>query len=234
MANRQTGFTLLEVLVAIAIFAVIGLGANQMLRTMIDTHHHTTAKITSLNDLTRVFAAFERDISQTTPRYIRDEFGDPQPPMVVGVGAYPIELTRSGWGNPINLPRSNLQRVAYEINGDGELVRLFWLVLDRAEDSEPIEQVMLTGVEDLRVRLISQEGETTEVWPDGDFDEILPGGVELYLQTEELGELRKVFDLVDVAAARREVDAPNGQAGEVSGDDATGTDPDVNQPEDPR
>ncbi len=240
-SNRQVGFTLLEVLVAISIFAVIGLGANQMLRTMIDTHDKTSAKIESMNNLTRVFAALERDFSHAIPRFSRDEFGDPQPPLMIYTGQYPVELTRSGWSNPINLPRSNLQRVAYDVNADGELIRSFWLVLDRAEDSEPIEQVMLSGVEDFRLRLVTREGETTEVWPDGNFDALLPAGVELYLQTEEFGELRKVFALVDEAVAN------TGPAGNTDNNDDTdegqddaedGGEPDENtdatdQPEEP-
>ncbi|MFT7138013.1 MAG: type II secretion system protein J, partial [Sulfitobacter sp.] len=43
--HRSNGFTLLEVLVAMAIFSVVGLGANQMLRTVIDTHQKTKVQI---------------------------------------------------------------------------------------------------------------------------------------------------------------------------------------------
>ncbi len=200
--RKQRGFTLLEVLVSISIFAIIGLGANQMLRTIIDTHDHTKVKIDTMNDLTRAFASLERDFGQAVPRYIRDEFGDPQPALIVAQGPYPVELTRSGWSNPIQLPRSHLQRVAYDVNQDGELVRLFWLVLDRAEDSEPIEQVLLTGVEDLRISLLTSEGETTNIWPDGNYDEVLPRAIEIYLDTEAGGELRKVYHLVDGIDAR--------------------------------
>jgi general secretion pathway protein J len=217
--NQQGGFTLLEVLVAIAIFAVIGLGANQMLRTMIDTHDKTTAKVRNMNQLTRVFTAMERDFGQAVPRYIRDEFGDSQPPMMVAVGRFPVELTRSGWSNPIRLPRSTLQRVAYEVNADGQLVRLFWLVLDRAEDSEPVQQVLLEDVEDLRIRLLSINGETTEIWPDGNFSEVLPGAVEIYLQTAEFGEVRKVIDLVDMAQPRQDTNDANAPGSDENSSD---------------
>lgn len=223
MIRGERGFTLLEVLVSISIFAVIGLGANQMLRTMIDTHDKTKIKVDTLNSLTRVFASLERDLSQAVPRHIRDEFGDPQPSFLVAQGRYPLELTRTGWNNPIQLPRSDLQRVAYEVNEDGELVRLFWLVLDRAEDSEPIEQVMLSGVDDFRVSLITEEGEQTRIWPDGNFDQILPTAVEVVLDTQASGELRKVFDLVDVLGPiGNQGNGDGGQTGSSGGSNQEG------------
>jgi general secretion pathway protein J len=216
--SSQKGFTLLEVLVSIAIFAVIGLGANQMLRTMIDTHDRTKLKIETMNEMTRVFAALERDFGQAVPRYIRDEFGDPIPSLLVAQGAYAVELTRTGWSNPINLPRSNLQRVAYGVNQDEQLVRSFWLVLDRAEESEPVEQILLPGVQDFRISLLTQDGQTTNVWPDGNFEEAFPSTVEIFLETEALGELRKVYNLVDLINQR----AASGEGGQDDGSQSDG------------
>ena len=72
----EQGFTLLEVLVAISIFAIIGLGANQMLRTVINTHDHTQASIKLYSEFSHAMAVMERDLSQAVPRGIRDEFGD--------------------------------------------------------------------------------------------------------------------------------------------------------------
>ena len=211
--RRQSGFTLLEVLVSIAIFAVIGLGANQMLRTMIDTHDRTKLKIETMNEMTRVFASLERDFGQAVPRSIRDEFGEPMPSLLVAQGAYLVELTRTGWSNPVNLPRSNFQRVAYNLNEDNELERLFWLVLDRAEESEPVEQTLLQGVQDFRISLLTSDGQTTNVWPDANFEEALPTAVEIYLETEALGELRKVYNLVDLINQRTAAPGTNGQGG---------------------
>jgi general secretion pathway protein J len=198
--HRSNGFTLLEVLVAMAIFSVVGLGANQMLRTVIDTHQKTKVQIKDFSDLSRAFTILERDMSQTVPRSIRDEYGDPLPPLMLSTGPYFIEFTRTGWSNPIGLARSNLQRVAYDLNEEGQLERNFWLVLDRAEDSEAITQIILSGVEDFRINLISEDGESTDVWPDSDTARLIPVAAEVILQTKAYGELRKVFNFVDTLA----------------------------------
>jgi general secretion pathway protein J len=198
MSRSDKGFTLLEVLVAMSIFAFIGLGANQMLRTMIDTREITSASNKLMNSMVRAFSIMERDFSQIVPRGVRDEYGEPLESMQVGTGDYLVELTRTGWNNPAKRTRSNLQRVAYEIE-EGVLVRHFWLVLDRAEDSEPITQELLEGVEDLRINLLDEEGEGTDAWPETEGQQSLPTAVEVILQSKGFGEVRRVFILASMA-----------------------------------
>lgn len=189
---------MLEVLVAMSIFAVIGLGANKMLRTIIDTHEITTAKNRDMISIVRVFNMMERDFSQIVARRVRDEYGESMEPLMVGTGQYLVELTRTGWNNPAQVKRSVLQRVAYEIE-DKKLIRHFWLVLDRAQDSEPISQELLDEVEGLRVNLLNEEGKGTDSWPDFDAETALPRAVEILLETKSMGEIRRVFSLTSTA-----------------------------------
>jgi general secretion pathway protein J len=196
--NKNRGFTLLEVLVAMSIFAVIGLGANKMLRTIIDTHEITTTKNRDLTSIVRAFNMMERDFSQIVARRVRDEYGEPMEPLMVGTGQYLVELTRTGWNNPAQVKRSVLQRVAYEIE-DEKLIRHFWLVLDRAQDSEPISQELLVEVEGLRVNLLNEEGKGADSWPDYDAETALPLAVEILLETKSMGEIRRVFSLTKTA-----------------------------------
>lgn len=192
--NKFRGFTLLEVLVAMSIFAMIGLGANKMLRTMINTHEITRANNRSITSMVRVFNMMERDFSQIVMRRVRDGYGEPLEPLMIGTGPYLVELTRTGWNNPAQVKRSVLQRVAYQLE-DKKLIRHFWLVLDRAQDSEPVSQELLTDVEDFRINLLDEEGKGTDSWPDLDASSALPLAVEILLETEYMGEIRRVFAL---------------------------------------
>jgi general secretion pathway protein J len=196
-AEVNAGFTLLEVLVSISIFAIIGLGANQLLRSVIDTQSRVRLSSEEFRDVSRAFNVIGRDLSQMLQRGVRDEYGEPLPPLMVSTGPYLVEFTRAGWNNPIHAPRSEIQRVAYHVE-DEVLYRMFWLVLDRAEDSEPISQKLLSDVIDFRVSVMDREGESADSWPAFDSTELLPPGVELVLETASMGAIRRVYALTDL------------------------------------
>lgn len=202
-----------------SIFSVIGLGANKMLRTIIDTYEMTQSSNHAINSMVRVFSMMDRDFSQIVPRQVRDEYGEPLQPLVVGTGEFTIEFSRTGWNNPAHRQRSMLQRVAYQVV-DGRLTRHFWLVLDRAEDSEDITQNLLEGVENFHISLLNEVGEATDVWPDFTSELVMPVAVEVILETKMLGEIRRVFILPSLARSARTVDGdesgPLENAGEVS------------------
>lgn len=215
------GFTLLELLVAISVFSVIGLGAYQMLQTIIDSHDRVRSTSDGYVSLNLAFSIIQRDFNQYTSRSIRDLYGEPLPPMVFDNEEMVVEFTRAGWSNPAGRTRSSLQRVAYSVDYDkGELTRHFWKVLDRAEDSEPVSRVILTAVEDFRVTGFQTEDEE-DVFSLDDETPVAPRAVEVTIAIESLGELTRLFQLVETPPNQV---ANSGNAGNDSGTGADGED----------
>lgn len=207
---RSKGFTLLEVLVAISIFAIIGLGANTMLRTVIDTQSRVKTDSDAFSNLSRALAMIERDLSHVVARGVRDEYGEPLSALMIGEALYAIEFTRAGWNNPARHPRSELQRVAYQVE-DEILYRYFWLVLDRAEDSEPQRQLLLKDVQGFRVNAMDLEGETDDGWPPLDANTVFPPAIEISLELVSTGEIRRVYGLTELPAGSGRRDSENDQ-----------------------
>ncbi len=215
--SRTTrGFTLLEVMFAVSIFAFVGLGAYQLLSTVIDTQARVSASNETITSLSRVFNVIEGDLLQVVQRGIRDEYGDRRPPLMVGDGTSTsgfsqmegtgtpiLEFTRTGWNNPMQFPRSDMQRVAYRLQDDDDeqkriLQRIFWLVLDRVPESDPVIQTLLHDVVDFRVNVLDYDGEQHSLWPAHDISGITPRALEIFLETKTLGEIRRIFLLPDV------------------------------------
>ena len=163
LPNRQSGFTLMEILVALFIFAVVGLISAQLLGRTVNAYEVLDDRGQRLGQIHRAMLVVERDMLQFRNRPIRMAQGEPLPALMIGdEGA--LSMTRGGWRNPLQRPRSELQRVGYRMQ-DEKLVRGYWSVLDRRGDEEPISQTLLEGVEELEFFAIDQNGGEHKFWP---------------------------------------------------------------------
>lgn len=194
---RQRGFTLLEVLIAIAIFALLAMATYRMLDSVLRTDTAQRQQEQRLRELTRAMAAFERDLLQARLRPVRDPLGDPLPAML-GEGDR-LEFTRSGWRNPLGQPRATLQRVRWQLEGE-RWQRAYWLVLDQAQDSQPQVQQALDGVRRFELRFLEPEGRWLQSWPPANSSSEdgltqLPKAVELIIEHRYYGELRRLWRL---------------------------------------
>jgi general secretion pathway protein J len=163
--RRPSGFTLLELLISLAIFTVLATMAYAALNSVLGARKQVEAKSARLAELQTALMVLERDVEQAAPRGIRDEFGDNQPALQGGgVGTMVLALTREGWRNPLGLARSNLQRVAYQFNNK-QLIRQSWSILDRASNTEPYNEVLLDEVTAVEVRFLGQDGQWSAYWP---------------------------------------------------------------------
>ena len=108
-AARQSGFTLFEMVVAVAIFAVMGVIALTGLNHMTRNGQELARANDRLADLQFAVVYFSRDWMQVSARRIRDQYGDEQPSVRLDEDS--ISFTRNGLDNLLQLPRSSLQRV---------------------------------------------------------------------------------------------------------------------------
>ncbi len=167
--HRAAGFTLLELLVAMAIFAVIGALALGGLNAVLTQHEQARRQLDRLNQVQRAVRLLTDDFSQFTQRPVRDALGTFEYPLLAPCGVeFVVCVSRGGWRTPFfQFARGELQRVHYKLD-DGRLIRSYWAVMDRTLVNEPREEVLLDEVEEFRVEFLDQAGtEWVDIWDPG-------------------------------------------------------------------
>ncbi|MGN8157414.1 type II secretion system minor pseudopilin GspJ [Salinisphaera sp. RV14] len=200
--RAQAGFTLVELLVAIAVFAVMAAIAYGGLSSVIGTRDSIDAALDRSKMLQMATWRLQQDIEQVVARPVRNRFGDAEP-AVMGSPDTGLTITRDGWPNPLSEPRSTLQRVHYQLEPHGDLVRSYYRVVDQAQDSAPVDTNLLSGVTRIEWRFLDNNGQWQDRWPPRNSGAISnlsaratrppPVAIELRLDTRAWGHLRLLF-----------------------------------------
>lgn len=204
----SSGFTLLELMVAISIFAIVSLLTMGGLSNVLDTQAHTEKSLQRLTRMQMAFTIMSRELQQISHRPVRDEYGafNAFISHKTSDDTDGIEFTHQGrftLGDSVSL-----QRVAYYLE-DKQLVKKVWLVLDRVEDTQPVKQTVLDDIDELAFTFYSIDTTTTQdnsnnqtavseiPWQDSISD--APGikvlAVRISLSSKDFGEIHRVFEL---------------------------------------
>lgn len=170
---------MLEVLIALSIFSIIGVASYQVLNTTISSQKTGDFYSQQLALQQRAMMIIDRDMQQIIARDVRISATEDAAFLVVNSETFPLEFTRGGRRNPLLLPRSSMQRIAYDVGLHPEttnrnskyyqdetnyLRRHIWSALDRNEDTDTVVQTLLPGVDQMEVAVMTEKGRYIQ-WP---------------------------------------------------------------------
>lgn len=198
---QKSGFTLIELIVAIAIFSLVAVATNQVLQSVSASSELSDSELSSLQSLQRAMLVIERDFQQIVDRIPRKQ-GQENSLMIDGgefdfeSDADGISFVRNGWHNPqLILARSSLQSVTYRVQ-ENQLQRLHTNYVDSVIGTEPKMRVLLEDIEDLKIEML-REVSTTEAfnWSETIESTELPKAVQITIISSKYGEFRRIFQV---------------------------------------
>lgn len=206
--KSQYGFTLLEVLVAIAIFSVVSLASFTIFDTVLRGDENSKLRSDRQNELQRAFLIMERDFTQIAKRSMRINGEAPSTGFLQTADdsfladEQALAFVRGGWTNPgLLLPRSDMQNVAYRVE-DETLQRLHYNFVDAVVGQEPRIRPLIQGVDSLKF-----EYHDGQKWQEKWNGNNLPKAIAIEMDTQDFGTVRRQFlvatDLADNAKSKR-------------------------------
>jgi general secretion pathway protein J len=192
---RSTGFTLVEVLLALAIFGVIAVLAYRATASLTEGEARLSAEARRWRALDALFARFEGDIRQAVPRAARA--GPRVEPAWLALpadsaGNAALVFTRSG-AEFSDDPGIAGQRIGYRLRGHAVEIA-YWPQVDNAADIQPAVYTLVDGVTGFRIAYLGRTGAWRDSWP-VQGESALPRAVRVDLTTDSGEAIERWFAL---------------------------------------
>jgi general secretion pathway protein J len=192
-SGRARGFTLIEALLALAIFGMIAVLAYRATSALSDGEARLSAEAQRWRTLEALFTRFESDIRQAVPRGVR-----------VGAGSEPAWVaTASGNGSALVFTRAGSefsvepaaagQRMGYRLR-EGTIELAYWPHLDHAPAAQPVVYPLVSDVAAFELEYLTRDGGWRRNWPLLGEDDV-PRGVRLTLTLADGARIERWFAL---------------------------------------
>jgi general secretion pathway protein J len=144
--KAQSGFTLIETLIALALLAIISLMSYQAIEVLIGADERSRAKQTGQAEMDRAWKIIQRDLMHIRNRPFRDGLGGIEAPYMTARSDFGVRFSR-GNGPMIATNPSGVRRVSYDLDDNQQLVRQSWGITESMRYSDGVSMVLLKDVD---------------------------------------------------------------------------------------
>jgi general secretion pathway protein J len=189
--NKIRGFTLIEVLIALTIFAILATITSTSLMQAFKTEETIDANLKALDERQLGFSVIEQDIAQIIVRSIYVEEMLYLPPLLTTPKYF--EFTVSGYLPPQYQKSSQLKRIAYQCKKD-KFIRKSWFHLDSVERENFSQQILFDHLSTCRINYIDDKNQILNHFaPRSSLSKQLPNGLSITLEKEHEGKIAMIF-----------------------------------------
>lgn len=202
--TAQKGFTLIEVMIAIVIMAMIAVMTSQSFTAAIISSEATQEAISRMAAVDRVWVLLEGDLRNAIPALPKVAREAPIPPIYLDPSEdYRLSILRGGYANPLKLPRTEMVRVGYRFE-DQVLWRDTWVNIADNDERNARPQRILDGIDDIIIKALPNNNRSSvasgpwqERWPaTGIAPNELPAAIEVTLILPDFGEIKRIYSIL--------------------------------------
>lgn len=207
LKQDRRGFTLVELLVAIAIFAVLSALGWKVFDHLIKVKDRNAYHEENLGQLQEAYLQFQRDALQIVPISANIE-GQLQPALSLNNQQFVV--SKSGVSDPLQQGISPFERIEYQYNAqEKQLIRLKYANINVSRTQQPVSSVILSDVEQFQISVLNpqellQWPENIQSEDDAQAMQQLPRGLKVKFMLKEV-EYEWWFSLLDTRFMQNQI-----------------------------